>query len=65
MCSHNGLLLQLRAQKYPETLAFVRLLNALLKGAASQLPDHGVAYRHYTHFVRVHVFGHITQRAYK
>lgn len=55
----------MRAQSYGETLAFVQLLNALLAAAGSRLPDHGVPYRHYTHFVRVHVFGHITQRAYR
>ena len=55
----------MRSQRYPETLAFVKLLNALLKGAGARLPDYGFAYRHYTHFVRVNVFGLIAQRAYR
>ncbi|KAK9788145.1 hypothetical protein WJX73_001060 [Symbiochloris irregularis] len=56
--------IEMRTQRYPETLAFVRLLNALLKCSGDSLGDCGFAYRHYTHFVRVHVFGHIAQRAY-
>jgi hypothetical protein len=57
--------LQARAENYIESIAFVRLLNALLKASGGALPDDGRPYAHFQDFVRLELLGQINQRGYK
>lgn len=56
---------QARAEDYSETLAFIRLLNALLAAAPGGPPGGGRQYAHLTEFVRVDVLGQLSQRGYR
>ena len=58
-------LVQARAEEYSETLAFVHLLNSLLKAAGTYLPDQGRPYAHFAEFVRLELLGQIGQRGYR
>jgi len=57
--------LQARAEDYMETIAFVRLLNVLLKASGGAMPDDGRPYAHFQDFVRLELLGQINQRGYK
>ena len=54
-----------REEDFAEALAFVRLLNALMRAAGGALPDSGRPYAHFTAFVRVEVLGSLHQRAFR
>jgi hypothetical protein len=54
-----------RAEDYPEALSFVRLLNALWRGAGGQLADDGRPVAHLARFVREDVLAPALQRAYR
>ncbi|KAK9838304.1 hypothetical protein WJX81_003260 [Elliptochloris bilobata] len=54
-----------RAEDFAEALAFVRLLNALLRASGSALPDGGRPYAHFTAFVLVEILGSLHQRAFQ
>ena len=59
---------QARAEDYSETLAFVRLLNALLRASAggAPLPDGAAAaFAQFAGHVREDVLGQLNQRGYK
>ena len=56
---------QARAEDYSEAVAFVRLLNALWRGAGGAAPDGGRGVGHYSKFVREELLGTAFQRAYK
>ena len=59
---------QSRAEDYSETLAFVRLLNALLRASAggAPLPDGAAAaFAQFAGHVREDVLGQLNQRGYK
>ena len=58
-------LLQARAEDYSETLAFVRLLSALMQASGGVLPDEGRPYAHFAEFVRLDLLGRISQRGYR
>lgn len=57
--------LQARAEDYSETLAFIRLLTALLEASHDTLPDAGRPYAHFAEFVRLNVLGAVNQRGYR
>ncbi len=57
--------LQARAEDYSETLAFVRLLNSLLKAAGTHIPEQGRPYAHFEEFVRLELLGQVSQRGYR
>ncbi len=61
----DALHLQARAEDYAEVLAFVRLLNALLRASGEALLDQGRPYAHFTQFVRADVLGQLHGRAYR
>ena len=52
-------------ENYTELVAFVGLLNALLRASGASLPGQGRPYAHFTNFVRVEVLGQLHQRAYR
>ncbi|GIL51286.1 hypothetical protein Vafri_7316 [Volvox africanus] len=63
-----------RREEYPETLALIRLLNALLGpllvqqpggGGSAGLPDGGADVTTFTTFVQQHVLGHLWSRGYR
>jgi len=55
-----------RLEDYPETLSFVRLVNALLEVIGPLgLPAGGLGVAHFTGFVLNQVLAHLWQRAYK
>lgn len=57
---------QARAEDYTETLAFVRLLNTLLRTSSSVLlPEEGRAAAIFAQHVRDDVLGQIMQRSYR
>lgn len=57
--------IEARVEDFAEALAFVRLLNALLRASGGALPDGGRPYAHLTAFVRVDVLGSLHQRAFQ
>ena len=73
--------MEARKGEYPETIAFIRLLNSLISAALlrdSSVPqryggsgtavgaaDGGAELGHFTQFVVTHVLGHLWQREYK
>ncbi|EFJ49677.1 hypothetical protein VOLCADRAFT_117126, partial [Volvox carteri f. nagariensis] len=71
--------IEARREEYPETLALIRLLNALLgpllaQGSSQQpgggigcggLPDGGADVTNFTTFVQQHVLGHLWSRGYR
>ncbi len=61
----RGNAMQARAEDYLESIAFVRLLNVLLKASGGALPDEGRSYGHFQEFVRQELLGQINQRGYK
>ena len=56
---------QARAEDFSETLAFVRLLNALWKASGSSIHDAGRPYAHFTQYVLHTILAPINQRRYK
>ena len=56
---------QARNQRYPETLSFVRLLNALLTAGTAPLPQGGQPYVHFTRFARTQILGQLRRRQYR
>ena len=54
-----------REEDFAEALAFVRLLNVLMRASGGALPDAGRPYAHFTAFVRVEVLGSLHQRAFR
>jgi deoxyribodipyrimidine photolyase len=56
---------QARSESYVETVAFVKLLNVLLKAAGNALTAQGRPYSHFTQFVRAQVLGQLNQREYR
>ena len=61
VCVH----VQARAEDYSETLAFVRLVNALWKASGPGIHDGGRPYAHFSHFVLNNVLVLIGRRQYK
>jgi hypothetical protein len=61
----NAHMMQAREENYVEVLAFVRLLNELLRVSGDALPDKGRAYAHFAQFVRDDVLGHLAQRVFR
>ncbi|DBA92469.1 TPA: hypothetical protein ACH3X1_002702 [Trebouxia sp. C0004] len=57
--------IEARAEDYSETLAFVRLLNALWKASGPGIHDGGRLYAHFSHFVLNSVLAYIGRRQYK
>ncbi|KAK9829639.1 hypothetical protein WJX72_007011 [[Myrmecia] bisecta] len=57
--------IEARAEDYSETLAFLKLLNNLLRSSGTLLPDEGRPFAHFTQFVKDDVLGQLMQRAYK
>lgn len=57
--------LEARREEYPETIAFVSLINRLLAPLQQGLPDGGLAFAHWTHFVMGHVLAPLAQRGYR
>jgi hypothetical protein len=62
---HQLIEVEARAEDYPEALSFVRLLNALWRGAGGQLADDGRPVAHLARFVREDVLATALQRAYR
>ena len=58
-------MLQSRAEDYSETLAFVRLLNALWRSSGLSIQDGGRPYAHFSQFVLNSVLVPIGRRHYK
>lgn len=56
---------QARAEEYSEVVAFVGLLNTLMKASGTTIPGQGRPYSHITQFVRAEVLGQLHQRAYR
>lgn len=63
MTQHCGM--QSRAEDYSETLALVRLLNALWKASGPSIYDGGRGYAHFSVFVLESVLAPIGRRQYK
>lgn len=61
----NPKLVQARAEDYSETLAFVRLVNALWKASGPGIHDGGRSYAHFSLFVLNSVLVLIGRRQYK
>lgn len=57
--------MQSRAEDYSETLAFVRLLNALWKASGPSIHDGGRSYAHFSQFVLTNVLLPVSRRQYK
>ena len=57
--------LQARAEDFCETLAFVRLLNALWKASGPSIYDGGRPYAHFTQYVLHTILTPINHRRYK
>ncbi len=69
--------IEARKEEYPETLAFIHLLNSLVSaallrdagpaagGAGRAAGDGGVALSHFSGFVVQHVLAHLWHRGYR